>query len=366
MSCTQPPFAGSASATAAAGGGARLRFSAADPRLAIPRLGTHRATPPHLHPAACRFAVAWYPLYCVPEAPLTARFLTFHTLASLWEAAKEASAKCRQQQEAAMAAVAAEAQRQWLQAAARAAAAAADGQGEAHAVAGATTPRSTARPLPVMHASPGGASPSTALPARPSYKSMLAAGLPASEQPPTRVTVTYTATPTAVCSFPGSPTCSDAGTRTTLDTGSSRAHSVDGGGGSSASAPPRSRLALTSSAGTALPTSSVGGDSSTSGHPASLSASAASSAQPSPPASVVGDGAEPVAVPVAGLAWYAAGRDENWTETLVAAQLPPGGWQREGPACLWRGPGGASDCSCWLLVQNCGARSAFAPVFPAF
>lgn len=31
----------------------------------------------------CRFAVAWYPLYRVPEAPLTARFLTFHTLASL-------------------------------------------------------------------------------------------------------------------------------------------------------------------------------------------------------------------------------------------------------------------------------------------
>lgn len=35
------------------------------------------------HPCLCRFAVAWYPLYRVPEAPLTARFLTFHTLASL-------------------------------------------------------------------------------------------------------------------------------------------------------------------------------------------------------------------------------------------------------------------------------------------
>ena len=28
----------------------------------------------------CRFAVAWYPIYCIPDAPLNARFLTFHTL----------------------------------------------------------------------------------------------------------------------------------------------------------------------------------------------------------------------------------------------------------------------------------------------
>ena len=29
----------------------------------------------------CRFAVAWYPVYRIPDAPLTARFLTFHSLA---------------------------------------------------------------------------------------------------------------------------------------------------------------------------------------------------------------------------------------------------------------------------------------------
>ena len=28
----------------------------------------------------CRFAVAWYPIYCIPDAPLNGRFLTFHTL----------------------------------------------------------------------------------------------------------------------------------------------------------------------------------------------------------------------------------------------------------------------------------------------
>ncbi|KAL4448173.1 hypothetical protein ABPG75_005392 [Micractinium tetrahymenae] len=279
-----------------------------------------------LHPFSW-FAVAWYPLYCVPEAPLSARFLTFHTLASLWEAASEAAAKCRQRQEAALAAAAAEAQRQWLQAAARhAAAEAAARDGEAHAAAGATTPRSAAGGSPGLQASPGGASPGRALPSRPSYKSMLEAGLPASDQPAMPVTVTYTATPTAVCSFPGSPTCSDAGTRTTLDTGSSRAHSVDGSGGAGggpASVPGRSRLALSSGAESLPPASSVGGGSS-SGHPTSLSASEVSSAPPSPPASVAGDAAEPLPVPVAGLAWYATGRDENWTETLVAAQLPPG------------------------------------------
>lgn len=278
---------------------------------------------------ARRFAVAWYPLYCVPEAPLTARFLTFHTLAGLWEAASEAAAKCRQRQEAALAAASAEVQRQWLQAAAEVAA---GGGGEAQATAFATPPRLAAARSPGMQTSPGGASPGRGPPSRPSYKSMLEAGLPAAEQPPMRVTVTYTATPTAVCSFPGSPTCSDAGTRTTLDTGSSRAHSVDGGGGSGAagsstSAPARSRLLLSSGAGSVAPTSSVGDCSSSTGHPASLAASAASSAPPSPPASVAGDSSEPMPVPVAGLAWYAAGRDENWTETLVPAQLPAGGWQ---------------------------------------
>lgn len=47
-----------------------------------------------LHPYSW-FAVAWYPLYRVPEAPLTARFLTFHSLAPLWEAAKQSVADRR-------------------------------------------------------------------------------------------------------------------------------------------------------------------------------------------------------------------------------------------------------------------------------
>lgn len=66
-----------------------------------------------------------------------------------------------------------------------------------------------------------------------------------------------------------------------------------------------------------------------------------------------------MAVPVAGLAWYATGRDENWVDTLVAAQLPEG--EREPaqtarllvlPACqpgrqanLWGFPA-ASVCVC--------------------
>lgn len=45
--------------------------------------GHTRLASPSLSLPTRRFAVAWYPLYRVPEAPLTARFLTFHTLASL-------------------------------------------------------------------------------------------------------------------------------------------------------------------------------------------------------------------------------------------------------------------------------------------
>lgn len=39
-----------------------------------------------LHPYSW-YAVAWYPLYRIPEALLDARFLTFHSMAPLWEAA---------------------------------------------------------------------------------------------------------------------------------------------------------------------------------------------------------------------------------------------------------------------------------------
>ena len=44
-----------------------------------------------LHPYSW-FAVAWYPLYRIPEAPLTARFLTFHSIAPLWEAGMQSIA----------------------------------------------------------------------------------------------------------------------------------------------------------------------------------------------------------------------------------------------------------------------------------
>lgn len=43
-----------------------------------------------LHPYSW-FAIAWYPLYRIPDAPLTARFLTFHSFAPLWEASVAAA-----------------------------------------------------------------------------------------------------------------------------------------------------------------------------------------------------------------------------------------------------------------------------------
>lgn len=45
-----------------------------------------------LHPYSW-FAVAWYPLYRIPEAPLTTRFLTFHSIAPLWDRAKAAESE---------------------------------------------------------------------------------------------------------------------------------------------------------------------------------------------------------------------------------------------------------------------------------
>ena len=74
--------------SAAAGASPVLRSARERPcsRDPAPARASHRppsCAPPCLPPPARRFAVAWYPLYRVPEAPLTARFLTFHTLASL-------------------------------------------------------------------------------------------------------------------------------------------------------------------------------------------------------------------------------------------------------------------------------------------
>ena len=239
--------------------------------------------------------MAWYPLYCVPEAPLTARFLTFHTLASLWEAASEAAEAHRRQQAELAAAAAAEVQRQRASAKQRAEA------GE----------EALTRHQPAAAAAAVGSG-QRGLPSRPSYKSMLEARLAAPEAglPPAQ-----TATPTAVCSFPGSPTCSDAGTRTTL--ASSRPHSVDG------ASLGRSRLACRSG-----PPSSASSDSErgceAGSHAASSGPASASYTPASPAASEVADNARPLPVPVAGLVWYATGRDENWQETLVATPLPSG------------------------------------------
>lgn len=57
-----------------------------------------------LHPYSW-FAVAWYPLYRIPDAPLTARFLTFHSMAPLWEAATAAERELKEAAAAAAAAV---------------------------------------------------------------------------------------------------------------------------------------------------------------------------------------------------------------------------------------------------------------------
>ena len=303
--------------------------------------------------------MAWYPLYRVPEAPLTARFLTFHTLASLWEAASEAAAQhARQLDEAAQAAAAAGADAAEL-AADGAAAATTSATDAANEVAPAAPEEgscedsegsegeegvSPRRAAPAPGASRGG------LPLRPSYKSMLEAGLPpAAAEAPAGEPQVQTATPTAVCSFPGSPTCSDAGTRTTL--GGSRPQSLDG------ASQGRSRLVAGSCAGSLAPPSSSGAGSERCACSCSEgSASAAPSATPT--ASEAGDCGEALPVPVAGLAWYATGRDENWTETLVAYQLPAGalpGAGEMGDGCCARvgSCSGAAGSAALALCRAC-------------
>lgn len=47
-----------------------------------------------LHPYSW-FAIAWYPLYRIPEAPLSTRFLTFHSLAPFWKEVQKASYQVR-------------------------------------------------------------------------------------------------------------------------------------------------------------------------------------------------------------------------------------------------------------------------------
>jgi hypothetical protein len=47
-----------------------------------------------VHPASW-FAVAWYPVYRIPDAPLTARFLTFYSFAQLLEVLNDAVSAAR-------------------------------------------------------------------------------------------------------------------------------------------------------------------------------------------------------------------------------------------------------------------------------
>ena len=136
-----------------------------------------------LHPYSW-LAVAWYPLYSIPEAPLAARFLTFHSLAPAWEAASQAAA-----QQAALQAQAAGAQ--------------------------------------------------------PSYRCTLAAGLGPGGRaaPPQCAAAAASRTPTRISSFPASPTCSEAATgppysRTaSLSSSAASGRSGAGGGGAAAAAP---------------------------------------------------------------------------------------------------------------------------------
>ncbi|GAB4817490.1 hypothetical protein N2152v2_004536 [Parachlorella kessleri] len=269
-----------------------------------------------LHPYSW-FSVAWYPIMRIPEAPLDARFLTYHSLASLWELACEARA--RRDSQASIAAPAIAASGAASQPAVQPCSCRPEGNPFAHAATG-----------PV----PGAAQ----------VASSLHAGGAASSS-----------TPTGVCSFPASPTCSDSCTRTTA--GGSVLHTSAGAATAAAGRPcgvcslhsvgsdPRSELGSAQWAST--------------NHSTSLT-----SPSPSHAGSVLGEGgeslrgqssgglegevvdAEAVSVPVVGLQWYSFARSvEVWTETLVAAQLPedvlpsPGTLLADGSRVMgcWRG-----------------------------
>lgn len=192
----------------------------------------------------------WLPLYRIPEAPLDARFLTYHSLSSLWATAREARAAGR-------------------------------------------------CPAPAK------------MP--PSPFAALGGGGPAGQG-------AASTTPTAVCAFPGSPTASDAGTRTSSgrapcslasegSRGRARSDSCGSGSGGSAHGSAGGGSAIPSPAASELgdPLESPGGG------PA--------------PATPRGVGALPesLPLPVVGLQWYTMPRSvENWVDTLVAAQLPEG------------------------------------------
>ena len=132
-----------------------------------------------LHPYSW-VAVAWYPLYSIPEAPLAARFLTFHSLAPAWEAASQAAA-----QQAAL-----------------------EGQ---------RLPRAQ----------------------QPSYRCTLAAGLGPGGRAAQPQCAAPARTPTRISSFPASPACSEAATAPAYSRAASLASSAASGrsgAGSSAAA----------------------------------------------------------------------------------------------------------------------------------
>lgn len=221
--------------------------------------------------------MAWYPLYRIPEAPLDARFLTYHSVALLWEMVREA-------------------------------------QGAVEV------------PPPALQHIGAGHGTGAAMPASPGAAAASCGGcvqlspfaaarhMAAAATPPAAGSIS---TPTGVCSFPGSPTCSDAATRTT-----------------NGSAPPPS------GSGASHPRSDAGSVPSAGSGCGSMSGS--------PAGSELGDAVaeslrcQPIRVPVVGLQWYTMPRSvENWTDTLVAAHLPEG----EGEKGLRQGVAGVLSAS---------------------
>ena len=260
-----------------------------------------------LHPYSW-FAVAWYPLYRIPDAPLTARFLTFHSLAPLWEAATAAEREAR---EAAEAAAAAE--------------------------------RSSSVGVATVETGGGHGSAT-------SYKLMLETrGTGDSNGGPGSATGggNGSETPTGLApAYPGSPFGSETATRT---------------------GPSSAVTAVTAT--TTSGASAVSGSHSVISAPATGSDSASvgpsyGSLNPSPAASDAGDdrlaaamaginagiGQGTLAAPAVGLCWHTAGSaaGENWTDTLVTVDIPAdplGRGLRRGD--VLPGPANASVAGVW-------------------
>jgi Protein of unknown function (DUF789) len=239
-----------------------------------------------LHPYSW-FAVAWYPLYRIPDAPLTARFLTFHSMAPLWEAATAATRELKETAAAAAAAV-------------------------------------------------GGASAA-------SYKLMLKAG--GGGETPTGLMNAYPGSPFAsegTHSGGGSGPNSTSATATTHDPSRSRSHSVASGSdpafGSDAASLNRSFGSLTHSPAT----SDAGDDLLRSGGGCALLPGGSSSSiggdvgrragggGGSSGGTSVGQTISTLSCPAVGLCWHTAGSaaGENWTDTLVAVDVPEDSYGR--------------------------------------